>query len=244
MGGGIKEFDIATTEKKLVIQELENMSDPETGRILTGSWVWDSSVLLSDRMATSQRQNDEFDLQGKTVLELGAGMGIPGMTAALLGASHVVLTDVKPLVPGLQNNVDINSLGDRVKVGELVWGSEDSWSSLVRNIPELVHKIDLVLMSDVFYDITNMPELGRTLRWIVKGSLQPPVWCATEIREWTSQCLYELTKEGFNVIELTNRQLNSPPSLTSSCSSLMDGDCDENQPSFAVFQIVPRLDDV
>ncbi|KAI3986287.1 hypothetical protein MKX01_028568 [Papaver californicum] len=239
MGGGIKEFDIST-EKKLVIEELENMSDPETGRILTGSWVWESSVLLSDWITTSQRQNDEFDLKGKTVFELGAGMGIPGMTSALLGASHVVLTDVKSLIPGLQNNVDINSLGDRVKVGELIWGSEESWSNLVGNIPELAHKIDLVLMSDVVYDMTNMPELGRTLRWIVNGDLQTRVWCATEIRQWTSQCLYELMKEGFNVIELTNRRPNSPPSLISSSSSLMDDDCDENQPSFAIFQIVPR----
>ncbi|MCL7040628.1 hypothetical protein MKW94_016120 [Papaver nudicaule] len=233
MGGGTKEFDIATTGKKLVIQELENMSDPQTGRILTGSWVWDSSVLLSEWI-TNQQQN-EFDLQGKTVLELGAGMGIPGMTAALLGASHVVLTDVKSLITGLRNNVDINSLGDRVKVGELVWGSEESWSSLVGNIPELAHRIDLVLMSDVFYDITSMPELGRTLKWIVKSN-EAQVWCATEIRTWTSQCLYELMKEGFNV---TN-SLNSP-SLISSSSLMSDDDPDENQPSFAVFQIVPRI---
>lgn len=35
----------------------------------------------------------EFDVRGKTVLEMGAGAGLPGLVSALEGAGEVVLSD-------------------------------------------------------------------------------------------------------------------------------------------------------
>ena len=35
----------------------------------------------------------ELDVRGKTVLEVGAGAGLPGLVSALEGASEVVLSD-------------------------------------------------------------------------------------------------------------------------------------------------------
>ncbi|KAK9266902.1 hypothetical protein L1049_027161 [Liquidambar formosana] len=115
---GIREIEIGGN--KLTIHELDDVCDSVTGRALTGSWLWDSALVLSDYISTQGRL--DFDLNGKTVLELGAGAGLPGLTAALLGASRVVLTDVDSLLPGLRKNVEENGLGDRVEVKELVWG--------------------------------------------------------------------------------------------------------------------------
>ena len=42
------------------------------------------------------------------VCELGAGCGLVGMTFALHGAAHVVLTDLEAVVPHLQENVAAN----------------------------------------------------------------------------------------------------------------------------------------
>lgn len=44
-------------------------------------------------------------LRGRQILELGAGTGIVGIAAALLGA-HVLLTDRQDILPSLQRNVE------------------------------------------------------------------------------------------------------------------------------------------
>ncbi|OVA05658.1 Nicotinamide N-methyltransferase-like [Macleaya cordata] len=237
--GGIKEVEIAG--QKLVIHELEDVSDPLTGKILTGSWVWDSSLLLSEWMTSHGRV--EFDFEGKTVLELGAGMGIPGMIAALLGATRVVLTDIPSLLTWLRKNVEANSLGDRVEVRELVWGSEESWLSLVGSTE--LDNVDLVLMSDVFYDTSEMAALGKTLGWIVKcgcgesKTTTTRIWSATEIRPWTGECLDELTDQGFDVIEFPS-PLSAPNCSSSTLSSASSVALDDNEPSFAIYHLVPR----
>lgn len=42
------------------------------------------------------------------VIELGAGTGIAGIAASLLGAAHVVVTDLPHVVPLIQTNIDLN----------------------------------------------------------------------------------------------------------------------------------------
>lgn len=59
----------------------------------------------------------ELDLNHQTVLDLGAGSGILGLFAALLGARRVVLVEPDPVaVTAIRHNVASNSLGDRVMV--------------------------------------------------------------------------------------------------------------------------------
>ena len=45
-------------------------------------------------------------LRGVRAIEIGAGLGVVGLTAALLGA-NVVLTDLPAVLPGLQRNVEV-----------------------------------------------------------------------------------------------------------------------------------------
>ncbi len=56
----------------------------------TGQVVWNAGALLAEHMAL--RLGPNF-FAGKRVLELGCGTGLPGIVAARLGASRLVLTD-------------------------------------------------------------------------------------------------------------------------------------------------------
>ncbi|XP_008448745.2 uncharacterized protein LOC103490817 [Cucumis melo] len=187
----VKEFQIS--DRNIVIHELDDLYDSTTGRVLTGSWVWNSAFVLAEWMATQCKLLD-FDFRQKNVIELGAGAGLPGLTAALLGANRVVLTDVKPLLLGLLENVDANGLGDRVEVRELVWGSNE----LASQANEL-GEFDLILMSDLFYDSEEMPHLAQVLK-IISGT-DSKIWAASEIRPWTIECITELVNQGFKITE-------------------------------------------
>ncbi|XP_023553140.1 protein N-lysine methyltransferase METTL21A-like [Cucurbita pepo subsp. pepo] len=196
---GVREFQIS--DRNVVIHELDDLYDSTTGRVLTGSWVWNSAFVLAEWMATQCKLFD-FDFRDKTVIELGAGAGLPGLMAALLGARRVVLTDVEPLLPGLLRNVDANGLEDRVEVRELVWGLDESVSRANE-----FGEFDLILMSDLFYDSEDMAPLAHILK-IISGK-HSKIWAASEIRPWTVECLTEFTNEGFKVEE-SQVQLDEP----------------------------------
>lgn len=217
---GIREISISG--HKLTIHELEDVCDSATGRVLTGSWLWDSSLLLSQWMATRAE-----DIRGKSVIELGAGTGLPGLTAAMLGAGRVVLTDVEALLRGLERNVEVNGLGERVEVRELVWGSsssssEEEWVSSGARKGE--GEFDIVLMSDVFLEVEAMGDLAKTLKRVCGSGSQ--VWCGSEVRQWTYECLGQLVSEGFGVVELP-----SPVGVS-------DGSWD----LFSIFHLIPPIE--
>ncbi|XP_073106414.1 uncharacterized protein [Elaeis guineensis] len=181
---GVREVEILG--RKLTIHERDDTNDPSTGRALTGSWLWESALYLAEWMASEGRAY--LDLAGRTVLELGAGTGLPGLATAVLGAARVVLTDVAPLLPGLWANVEANGLEGQVEVRKLRWGEEDE------------EEVDVVVMSDVFFDPEEMEELGRTLRGVWGEGTR--AWAASEVRASVGECLEELGRDGFEVVEL------------------------------------------
>ncbi|KAJ0968641.1 hypothetical protein J5N97_025558 [Dioscorea zingiberensis] len=164
---GVEE-EVEIAGRKLMIHESEETQDPATGRVLTGSWIWDSALHLAHFLTTRQLTN-------LTILELGAGTGLPGLAAALLGAARVILTDLPPLLPTLRRNVEVNGLEARVEVMELDWGRAEELDTAA------LGELDVVLMSDVLYDPDEMEGLGRVLRRV--SGEETRGWAASEKRE-------------------------------------------------------------
>ncbi|KAK2766386.1 nicotinamide n-methyltransferase [Colletotrichum kahawae] len=84
--------------------------------------LWNGSRVVSDYF-----EADPSRVRGRTMLELGAGAGLPSLTAGILGAKRVVVTDFPDveIVQTMQKNVD--EAGDLegvvVPVG-YVWGAD------------------------------------------------------------------------------------------------------------------------
>ncbi|KAL1527452.1 hypothetical protein AB1Y20_016117 [Prymnesium parvum] len=57
----------------------------------TGTLIWDSAVHATEFLLSNEAWR--ASLEGESVLELGCGLGLPGIVCALLGAAPVVLTD-------------------------------------------------------------------------------------------------------------------------------------------------------
>ncbi|KAH7295965.1 hypothetical protein KP509_26G001400 [Ceratopteris richardii] len=120
------------------------------------STVWDSSIVLSKYL-----EKWPSLVKGKHCIELGAGCGLPGITAACLGAASVLLTDLSENLPLLKANVSSNGLTETVMVANLEWGQQyDSYN----------RSFDVVLAADIMYDASSIAALLRTLRCIAGAS--------------------------------------------------------------------------
>jgi len=110
-----------------------------------GSTVFHGATRLAEHMV---RCIPPREFRGKRVLELGAGTGITGLTAALLGAA-VTLTDLPVLLPVLQANVEANQAavaasGGTVRACAFSWG--DALPGELGEVP-----FDYIVMADVVY---------------------------------------------------------------------------------------------
>ncbi|KAK2005041.1 nicotinamide N-methyltransferase [Colletotrichum falcatum] len=84
--------------------------------------LWNGSRVVSDYL-----EADPGRVRGRTVLELGAGAGLPSLTAGILGARRVVVSDFPDvdIVQTMQKNVDeAGDLGAVVVPRGYVWGAD------------------------------------------------------------------------------------------------------------------------
>ena len=91
-------------------------------------------------------------LAGKSVVELGAGCGLPGFLAGLLGAAPCVLTDIEETVELLEENLESNAPhlpdgGARVTTEELDWTEAEHLARFADRAP-----FDFVLCADTIYE--------------------------------------------------------------------------------------------
>ncbi|CAH1270555.1 METTL21A [Branchiostoma lanceolatum] len=111
----------------------------------TGQVVWPASVVLSHYLL----QHSHL-VQSRSVLELGAGVGLPGLVAAKLTKepSAVVLTDhTEVILELLQKNTEANFTGDTdgPKAALLNWGAD------LEEFKKTHGTFDLILGADIIY---------------------------------------------------------------------------------------------
>jgi len=135
--------------------------------------VWDAAIIQS-RWIFENR--DIF--AGKRVLELGSGVGLPGLTAAYF-ALEVVLSDHIPeLVDNLNYNININS--NMEMDGGRLNGTKDlskcttamylNWHEIDQpgfNQPDL-EQVDIILGSELTYVESNVVPLIRVVKKYLK----------------------------------------------------------------------------
>ncbi|XP_073699216.1 histone-arginine methyltransferase METTL23 isoform X1 [Garra rufa] len=145
-----------------------------------GMYVWPCAVVLSQYVWMARSE-----LQHKTVLELGAGVSLPGVVAAKCG-SHVILSDSAELPLCLRNckrSCDVNNLPN-IAVIRLTWGQVS---------PELLSlpPVDIILGSDVFYEPEDFEDLLVTVSFIVRRNPHAQFWTTYQERsaDWSIDAL-------------------------------------------------------
>ncbi|CAI5735666.1 unnamed protein product [Hyaloperonospora brassicae] len=131
----------------------------------TGLTLWDGSVVLAKYLEHQRRE----DVAGSRVVELGAGTGLVGIAAALLGARQVILSDLNYAVENLAENV-ADTMKLAASAGRPV---ESDVSTRVLDWfdpPTDVGDIDLLLASDVVWIEELIAPLVATFDTLLRHS--------------------------------------------------------------------------
>ena len=108
--------------------------------------LWPSGLALARHVAG-------LDLAGRTVLELGCGLGLPSLAAALRGADALATDWAESAIELLRDNAERN--GAPLRVARVRWTEP---AVLLRAAPW-----DLVLGADLLYEARNADQLAELL---------------------------------------------------------------------------------
>jgi len=104
--------------------------------------LWPAAIGLAQRL----HKKPEL-VRDKVVVELGAGLGLPGIAAAALGAKRVEFFDLLPdAVEFALDNARDNGLGDRCTGHAFDWRKD-----------QLPPDTDIIIGSDIFYERPERP---------------------------------------------------------------------------------------
>ncbi|MCJ1243236.1 nicotinamide n-methyltransferase [Trapelia coarctata] len=125
---------------------------------LWGHLLWNAGQVVSEYL----QQHAETLVQGKDVLELGAGAGLPGIVCGILGARKVVITDYpdEDLIENLKYNIEncktLKNRSSSVVAEGYLWGAPLSTS--------MSHSFDLLILADLLFNHTEHAKLLSTVR--------------------------------------------------------------------------------
>ncbi len=145
-----------------------------------GVVLWSSAIALAHEVATRPAE-----FRGRTVLELGAGTGLPGVVAASLGAKVVQTDRQETAMHVCRMNGERNGVSG-IEYREVDW---EAWDDPAR--------YDWIVGSDVLYGEAMHPHLRR----IFETSLAPGgrVLLADPFRDVSLKLLEPMEKDGWRV---------------------------------------------
>ena len=178
-----RSLDIQVRGAMLTITEWPDRCDESTT-------VWDAGLILAHYLAAGRGGAWSSKLSGLRAIDLGAGTGLVGLTAAACGAD-VVLTDLSECLDTLRINAAANAStiaalgGGRVDVMPLRWGDTLA-AQRCRDVGSDGRGFDLVLCGDCMYHTGDAPEqLVDTVRGLLAsqpGAIAPTVLVSNERR--------------------------------------------------------------
>mmetsp|Transcript_22505 Transcript_22505/g.29439 ORF Transcript_22505/g.29439 Transcript_22505/m.29439 type:complete len:246 (-) Transcript_22505:107-844(-) len=137
--------------KVMSISELpiEFLADLESRQEeISGRRLWPGSLILAQYLNNFQQL-----VEGKTIMELGAGSGICSMLARRLGSSFVAVTDGdEECIDLMRKNLNTNDFGDDtgIQCFHMRWGDSKSLAAFKEKC-SAAQKFDTIIAGDVLY---------------------------------------------------------------------------------------------
>ena len=161
-----------------------------------GLRVWEAGYFLAEFLL----KNPDL-VEGRRVLELGAGCGLTGLVCASLRCKSVHMTDyTPPSIANLKHNVVCNcdflgSNKDKVTVGFLDWTDYSA-----------APPVDTLIAADVVYDVQFIPHLVSCTRQLLEGGTTSKVRACNSLSDELSEHVFGL------LTDCDGTSCDSPPS--------------------------------
>lgn len=182
------------------------LSDPKAAqdRSLFSHFLWNASLLLADLIEAGtlglQAGGDttgagagtvelgknvpvpplkNFDIRGKSTIEMGAGTGLPSLMAALLGAKRVLVTDYPApvVIENLTKNVELNLKHQEAAKDVEVAVEGHGWGELETPLAvENKGAFDRVLCADCLWMEEQHENLRRSIAWFLSDDPEARAW--------------------------------------------------------------------
>ncbi|XP_078657479.1 protein N-lysine methyltransferase METTL21A-like [Branchiostoma floridae x Branchiostoma belcheri] len=148
--------------------------------------IWPAAIIMGRYL-----EANKDSVVDRNVIELGAGTGLTGIVASLLGAK-VTLTDTKEALESTSINVGRNTKNVRhaPRVQQLRWGAD------LHMYPESDH-YDYILGADIIYIEDTFPDLLRTLRHLCDRDTV--ILLASKIRYPRDERFYSMLRQEYDV---------------------------------------------
>ena len=200
---------LSPADSLLLSQEGEASTD------LTGHCIWTAA-----RIAAALIQRRRLRLSpSTTIVELGAGTGFWGLSAAMAFAieepwkdMRVVLTDgTDSAVKLLRENVEENrfectSGSVKIDVAKLVWGKAEDIAAIRERV---LTGVDYCFATDCIYDMSVLPALFSTAYCLLCGESETVVVSDREKMRETQSVIGDVGKKCFVVCNVMNRMMES-----------------------------------
>ena len=197
-------------------------------RLLGHSPLWGHLLWNGAKVVTSYlEENADRLVKGKSVLELGAGAGLPSLVCASLGARMVVASDYPDpnLLRNLQYNFQSLEGHSNIIARGYLWGNDTE--PILAELPEPKLGFDLLILADVVFNHTEHGKLVRTIKSTLKRDLEARALVFfTPYRPW----LLEKDLNFFTVVQEQGLVVNKILQLT------MDRVMFENDPGDEVLR--------
>jgi predicted nicotinamide N-methyase len=126
--------------------------DVKEERIPYWAELWPSALALSHHLTTMN-----LDWSSKTVVEIGCGLGLPGIVAGHLGAASVTMTDY---------------LAEAIEFAETNWNRNNKSNVVFKTLdwrtPDASFAADVVIAADVAYEERSFEFLAPAFRTLCK----------------------------------------------------------------------------
>ncbi|XP_020662140.3 histone-arginine methyltransferase METTL23 isoform X1 [Pogona vitticeps] len=156
-----------------------------------GMYVWPCAVVLAQYVWFHRRL-----VSSKRILELGAGVSLPGIVAAKCDA-EVILSDNAEFPQCLDNcrrSCQMNNLSGVHIIG-VTWGRV---SPCLLALPP----VDIILASDVFFEPEDFEDILSTVYYLMRKNPHAQLWTTYQVRsaDWSIEgLLYKWEMDSFCV---------------------------------------------